>query len=180
MFRLSRYACTSLTVASILTRPFTILYIKTSIALCLLSSNLGHFSSSSMLVTDGVLWYLFTTYLAALRWTISIRFLSSSRYGSQVVHAYSKGSNSKGLSTSVRAIGSQSHRGSLILERKKSGSDPGQFHYATVNWAFLLQNMQSFRQVSKTTASEYLFGIFKRSLETFVHFVCDLFYKQEL
>jgi hypothetical protein len=30
-----------------------------------------------MLVTDEVLWYLFTTYLAALRWTISIRFLSS-------------------------------------------------------------------------------------------------------
>jgi hypothetical protein len=39
--------------------------------------------------TDEVLWYLFTTYLAALRWTISIRCLSSLRYGSQVVHAYS-------------------------------------------------------------------------------------------
>jgi hypothetical protein len=89
MFRLSRDGCTSLSVASILTRPFTILYIKTSLALCLLSSNVGHFRSSSMLVTDEVLWYLFTTYLSALRWTISIRFLSSSRYGSHVVHAYS-------------------------------------------------------------------------------------------
>jgi hypothetical protein len=56
MFRLSRDGCTSLSVASILTRPFTILYIKTSLALCLLSSNVGHFSSSSMLVTDEVLW----------------------------------------------------------------------------------------------------------------------------
>jgi hypothetical protein len=54
MFRLSRDGCTSLSVASILTRPFTILYIKTSIGLCLLSSNVGHFSSS-MLVTDEVL-----------------------------------------------------------------------------------------------------------------------------
>jgi hypothetical protein len=89
MFRLSRYGCTSLSVASILTRPFTILDIKTSLALCLLSSNVGHFNSSSMLVTYEVLWYLFTTYLAALRWTISIRFLSSLRYGSQVVRAYS-------------------------------------------------------------------------------------------
>jgi hypothetical protein len=44
------------------------LYIKTSLALCLLSSNIGHFSSPSMLVTDEVLWYLFTTYLAALRY----------------------------------------------------------------------------------------------------------------
>jgi hypothetical protein len=35
MFRLSRDGCTSLSVASILTRPFTILYIKTSLALCL-------------------------------------------------------------------------------------------------------------------------------------------------
>jgi hypothetical protein len=52
MFRLIRYGCTSLSVASILTRPFTILYIKTSLALCLLSSNVGHFNSSSMLVTD--------------------------------------------------------------------------------------------------------------------------------
>jgi hypothetical protein len=52
MFRLSRDGCTSLSVASILTRPFTILYIKTSLALCLLSSNVGHFSSSSMIVTE--------------------------------------------------------------------------------------------------------------------------------
>ena len=87
MFRLSRNGCTSLSVASILTRPFTILYIKTSLALCLISSTVGHFSSSSMLVTDEVL-YLFATYLAALRWTISIRCVSSLRYGSQVVHAY--------------------------------------------------------------------------------------------
>jgi hypothetical protein len=42
--------CASLSVVSILTRPFTILYIKTSLALCLLSSNVGHFSSLSMLV----------------------------------------------------------------------------------------------------------------------------------
>ena len=68
MFRLNRVGCMSLSVASILTRPFTILYIKTSLALCLLSSNVGHFSSPSMLVTDEVLWYLFTTYLAALRY----------------------------------------------------------------------------------------------------------------
>ena len=61
MFRLSRDSCTSLSVASILIRPFTILYIKTSLALCHLSSNVGHFSSSSMLVTDEVLWYMFTT-----------------------------------------------------------------------------------------------------------------------
>ena len=66
MFRLVRDGCASLSVASILTRPLTILYIDTSLALCLLSSNVGHFSSSSMLVTDEVLWYLFTTYLAAL------------------------------------------------------------------------------------------------------------------
>ena len=89
MFRLSRDGCTSLSVASILTRSITILYIKTSLSLCFLSSNVGHFSSSSMLVTDEVLWYLFTTYLAAQRWTISIRFLFSLRCGSQVVHAYS-------------------------------------------------------------------------------------------
>jgi hypothetical protein len=38
------------------------LYIKTSLALCLLSSNVGHFNSSSMLVTGEVLWYLFTAY----------------------------------------------------------------------------------------------------------------------
>jgi hypothetical protein len=61
--------------------PLVYLYIKTSLALCLLSSNVGNFSSYSMLVTDEVLWYLFTTYLAALCWTISIRFLSSLRYG---------------------------------------------------------------------------------------------------
>jgi hypothetical protein len=48
MFRLSRDGCTSLSVASILTRPFTILYIKTSLALCLLSSNVGHFSSKHL------------------------------------------------------------------------------------------------------------------------------------
>jgi hypothetical protein len=38
--------------------------------------------------------------------------------------------NSKGLSKSVLAIGSSS----VILERKKSGSDPeaGQFHYAMI------------------------------------------------
>ena len=47
----------SLSVASILTRPFTILHIKTSLTLRILSSNVGHFSSSSMLVTDEVLWY---------------------------------------------------------------------------------------------------------------------------
>jgi hypothetical protein len=29
-------------------------------------------------------------------------------------------------------------------------------------------------------ASEYLFGIFKRSLETFFHFVRDLFYIQKI
>jgi hypothetical protein len=37
------------------------LYIKISLALFLLSSNVGHFSSSSMLVTDEVLWYLTDT-----------------------------------------------------------------------------------------------------------------------
>jgi hypothetical protein len=37
---------------------------------------------------------------------------------------------SKGLSKSVQAIGSSSHRGSVILERKKSYSDLGQFHNA--------------------------------------------------
>ena len=36
------------------------------------------------------------------------------------------------------------------------------------------------QKFSKTTASEYLFGILKRSLETFFHFVRDLFYKQEI
>jgi hypothetical protein len=44
MFRLSRDCYTSLSVASILTRPFTILYIKISLALFLLSSNVGHFT----------------------------------------------------------------------------------------------------------------------------------------
>jgi hypothetical protein len=39
MFRLSRDGCTSLSVASILTRPFTILYIKTSLAE---RSGIGH------------------------------------------------------------------------------------------------------------------------------------------
>jgi hypothetical protein len=39
------------------------------------------------------------------------------------------GSNSKGLSKSALAIGSSSHGGPIILERKKYGSDPGQFHY---------------------------------------------------
>jgi hypothetical protein len=34
------------------------------------------------------------------------------------------------LLTHNGAIGSSSHRGPVILERKKSGSDPGQFHYA--------------------------------------------------
>jgi hypothetical protein len=38
-------------------------------------------------------------------------------------------SNSKVLSKYVRAIGSSSHRGPVILDRKKSCSDPGQFHY---------------------------------------------------
>jgi hypothetical protein len=33
--------------------------------------------------------------------------------------------NSKGLSKSVLAISSSSHWGHVILERKKSGSDPG-------------------------------------------------------
>jgi hypothetical protein len=36
-------------------------------------------------------------------------------------------SRPKRLSKSVRAIGSLSHRGPVILERKKSGSDPGSF-----------------------------------------------------
>ena len=45
MFRLSRDGCTNLSVASNLTIPFTILYIKISLALCLLSSDVGHFSS---------------------------------------------------------------------------------------------------------------------------------------
>jgi hypothetical protein len=40
--------------------------------------------------------------------------------------------HSKGLSKSVRTIGSSSHRGPVILERKKSGSDPGQFQYAMI------------------------------------------------
>jgi hypothetical protein len=35
--------------------------------------------------------------------------------------------HSKGLSKSVLAIGSSSHQGRVILERKKSGSDPGSF-----------------------------------------------------
>jgi hypothetical protein len=38
-----------------------------------------------------------------------------------------KQKDSKGLSKSVVAIGSSSHRGHVILERKKSGSDPGSF-----------------------------------------------------
>jgi hypothetical protein len=35
--------------------------------------------------------------------------------------------SAKGLSKSVLAIGSSSHRGRVILERNKSGSDPGSF-----------------------------------------------------
>ena len=35
----------------------------------------------------------------------------------------------EGLSKYVRTIGSSSHRGPVILDRKKSCSDPGQFHY---------------------------------------------------
>jgi hypothetical protein len=34
---------------------------------------------------------------------------------------------SKGLSLTVLAIGSSRHRGRVIIERKKSGSDPGSF-----------------------------------------------------
>ena len=46
---------------------------------------------------------------------------------------YYAGSNSKGLSKCVRAIGSSSHRGPVIWERKISGSDSGQFHYALIS-----------------------------------------------
>jgi hypothetical protein len=35
-------------------------------------------------------------------------------------------------------------------------------------------------ECSQRLASEYLFGIFKSSLETFFHFVRDLFYIQEI
>jgi hypothetical protein len=31
-----------------------------------------------------------------------------------------------------QSVGSSSHRGPVILEREKSGSDPGQFHYAMI------------------------------------------------
>ena len=41
-------------------------------------------------------------------------------------------SNPKGLSKSLRAIGSSGHCGPLILESKQYGSDPGQFHYAMI------------------------------------------------
>jgi hypothetical protein len=40
--------------------------------------------------------------------------------------------NSKGLSRCVRTIGSSRQRDPVISERKKSGSDPGQFHYALI------------------------------------------------
>jgi hypothetical protein len=38
----------------------------------------------------------------------------------------------KGLSKCVRGIRSSSHRGPIISEKKISGSDPGQFHYALI------------------------------------------------
>ena len=45
----------------------------------------------------------------------------------KILQQYFAGSNSKGLSKSVLAIGSSSHRGRLIVERKKFGFDPGSF-----------------------------------------------------
>ena len=44
------------------------------------------------------------------------------------IYIYSRTSlarNSKGLSKSVRTIGSSSHRGPVNLEKEKSSSDPG-------------------------------------------------------
>ena len=40
----------------------------------------------------------------------------------------------KGLSKYVWVNGSLSHQSSVISERKKFGSDLGQFHYAMINW----------------------------------------------
>jgi hypothetical protein len=90
IFLLNRVGVISLSAASIFTNPFDILYSRISLAVFLLSSNDVHCSCPIISVTDEVLWYRFFTYLAALRWTISIWCLLFCWYGSQVVQAYSR------------------------------------------------------------------------------------------
>ena len=92
------------------------------------------------------------------------------------------GSNSKGLSKCVRVIGSLSHRSSVITKKKSC------FWHGTVSLCYdklmpstvslSSKNIYSFRKFSKTTASEYLFGIFKHSLQMF--FRCFLFFILEI
>jgi hypothetical protein len=75
------------------------------ILLCKISNGLVKIDAADRLITPtrfsrnmyrrsfqipAVLWYHFFTYLAALRWTISIRCLLFCWYGSQVVQAYSR------------------------------------------------------------------------------------------
>ena len=80
----------SLSAALIFTNPFAILHSRISLTVFLLSSNDVHCSCQMISETDEVLWYRFFTYLAAPRWTISLRCLLFCRYGSQVVQAYSR------------------------------------------------------------------------------------------
>ena len=92
------------------------------------------------------------------------------------IHNYSRifaASNPKELSKCVWAIRSSSHWDPVFSGReRKIRFWPGTVslcydNWFTVKWAFLVIFFKSFRKFSKTTASEYLFGIFKRSLETF-------------
>jgi hypothetical protein len=71
----------------------------------------------------------------------------------------------------------------MISERKKIVSDQGQFHYAITDAQFhgsLPKKIFNPLESTQTMASEYLFGIVKRSLETSDHFVHHLFYIQEI
>lgn len=70
----------------------------------------------------------------------------------------------KGLSKYVWVNGSLSHQSSVISERKKFGSDLGQFHYAminwwTVQWAFVVEKICKPRSLEKVLKYD-LFGIF--------------------
>lgn len=71
------------------TKPLMILNIMVSWHLIRLSSKDCHSSCSSKEVTLLLLWYLFLTYLAALRWTILSLLMYSCVYELQSVQQYS-------------------------------------------------------------------------------------------
>ena len=103
----------------------------------------------------------------------------------KIVQQNFAGSNSKGRSKSVVAIGSSSHRGCVILERTKTGSDPSSF-------ITLLQLMHSKVGLYRTKIfnpldSSQRLWLLNTSLVSsnvpqkhFFNFVHDLFYKQEI